>query len=265
MQIDKYITRMLGHISAPAFIVQNEKITHVNSAAQELQINQETTLEELLGHAAREYQKLEGESLTLSSNQNTFTVERMGEFDLFVMEDTPKEAEFLAFGAAAQYLRMALMQLMNTPIEQDPCTSHAIHQLHRGVSNMSDVLYYKNAKNIIRQGAEISRFIGETMDPVITYFAKLGITVNYSPLPAPLSCSINYEMIERSLLNLIANSAQADAKNISVELTASKDILTIAVIDDGHGIDRTKNQNILKVLCQVCVLRYMEKTKKHIH
>lgn len=241
--------KMLGLIARPAFVVSNNQIIGANSAAQAVLAHPEISLEDVIGpEAMAQYQDFSGSSISLAvkiqDKSQKIVIDRMDGFDLFLLEDTNTPAQLQVLGIAAQQLRTPLSMLMNSSISQDPYANQAIHQLHREISNMSDVLYYFDANDVAKQAVEAKSFVNEIMDSVIKRCAQSNIAVTYTGLDAPISCALNCDMVERALLNLIANAIKAHGQNIHVKLTAERKMLHFNITDDGMGINPAYEQNI---------------------
>lgn len=240
MEISNTALRMLEHMGRPGFIVCDGKIAYVNTDAAQYHIHPNMPLQELLlEHMARYAEFSEGSlqlTISVDDKQHPAFVERMDGFDLFLLEREDHAAQLRVLAMASQQLRVPLAGIMNSIGEGNPTANRSLHQLHRAVSNMSDVMRYRVHRKPKLQLTELRSYTAGLMESVIARSMDMNVNITYSGLSEDLYCLIDDELLERAILNLISNSIKSGSHQIDVKLRLCDTVLTLTVKDDGQGV-----------------------------
>lgn len=247
------ITGMLELLSVPGFCVQNYVITALNTSAKGLLLSSGTDISTLLLTGSREYASFSGGCLylTLSLGGESWgaAVTRMGDCDIFVLEQEEDQAELRSMALAARELREPLTNVMVTaerlfPMSaqnQDPHTKEQVARLNRGLyqilrilGNMSDA-----CGRVSRQETcDISAVIQEITEKSASLMQHAGITLTYRGLSEPVYTLADREQLERALLNILSNAMKFTGAGgtVEVRLIQEGSLLSLSVLDSGSSI-----------------------------
>lgn len=250
MEISNTALRMLEYMGRPGFMVRNAVVAYVNADAAKYHIHPGTPLQQLLGESMAQYDQFSEGCMRLSITVNELpypvTVERLEDFDLFLLEREDHTAQFRVLAMASQQLRVPLTGLMNTVGEDNPTVNRSLHQLHRVVSNMSDAMRYRIHRKPKLQTTELRGYMAALMESVIARSEQLPVNITYCGLSEPLYCLIDDELLERAVLNLISNSVKAGSHQIDVTLQLCNSVLTLTVTDDGRSVPTPLYSNMFE-------------------
>ena len=250
-------TQMLDLMVRPGFCVQNNTIIKANQAAQSLLFTQGTDIRELLFTGKEEYADFHSGCLYLTLLHNGealgASVTRLGDFDVFMLEQAADQAELQAMALAARELREPLTSVMTTadrifPIsalqddlvlkEQAARLNRGLQQMLRVIGNMSDANRYSSGIS----GRMETRDICGILQEVFTRSAELvqygNIRLSFQNLPNPVYCLADSEKLERAVLNIISNAIKFTPKGgqIHAALTRRGNMLYLQIQDTGSGI-----------------------------
>ena len=250
MELSNMVVHLLETLERPAFVASDGKIVHVNQLAQKCHIQTDMELSELLQSQMPQYQAFESDqlelTLTIGELNYSASVRKMDGLDLFLMEKVEQSSPLQALALASQKLRIPLTNLMSVIDETNPSANRALHQLHRIVSNMSDVQRYRMNRKPKLQLADVAAFMDSVMESIIAREDSLNTKIQYVGLNSSLFCMIDEELLERAILNMISNSVKAGSNQIQVSLSKKDNFLRLSVKDNGSS-----NRNIInnKLFC----------------
>ena len=248
MELSNMVVHLLETLERPAFVACKGKIVHVNQFAQKYHIQTDMEISELLQSQMPQYQAFErGQlelTLTIGELDHPVSVQKLDGMDLFLMEKESQSAPLQALALASQKLRVPLANLMSVIDETNPSANRALHQLHRIVSNMSDVQRYRMSRKPKLQLVDVAAFMDSLMESIIAREDSLNTKIQYTGLTASLFCMIDEEMLERAILNMISNSVKAESTQIQISLSRKDNLLRLIVKDNGRS-DRSIINNKL--------------------
>lgn len=247
---------MLDLMVRPGFCVKNNVIVKVNKSGQSRQIPEGAAVSDLLLNGKDEYAEFQDGCLYLtlkvSGEVCGASVTRMGDFDVFLLEEDQDQSELKAMALAAQELREPLANVMTTAdrlfpmvaLQDDPATRDQVARLNRGlfqmlrvIGNMSDASRYSTS--VSRQEIrDITGFLDEIFAQSQDLVCHTGITLTFENLQEPVYCLMDAEKLERAILNIISNAIKFTTKGGSIEakLTRRNNKLYLTVQDSGDGV-----------------------------
>lgn len=253
-QIDTLLG-MLNLMVYPAFCVKGNTIVCVNQAAKALLLSPGMPIAQLLTTGAAEYPEFEDGylylTISLEGKPWGASVTRMGEYNVFVLEDDQR-TEIQAMALAAQQLRQPLSTIMTVadqlfPVtgKDDPAAQEQVARINKGlfqmlriVTNMSDAYRYSQDHadhqeiiNICDYLDEIFRTTGETV-------RHAGIELHFQNLHEAAFSLADPEKLERAVNNILSNALKYTPKGgtIDAKLTRCNNMLYLTVQDSGNGI-----------------------------
>lgn len=247
---------MLDLIVRPGFCVQDKKIIKCNPAAQAFLLEPGMDIGPLLAIGAEEYASFSGGclylTLTLGGSNLGCSVTRMGDLDVFLVEDDADQAELQAMALAARELREPLANVMTTAerifpmdaLEDNPQLkaqsarlNRGLHQILRVIGNMSDALSYSQTV-WVPVTVNITAFMQEIFDRAEPLVAHTGIRLSLHNLSQDFYCSVDTEKLERSVMNILSNALKFTPPGgiISISLTRRDTRLYLTIQDSGEGI-----------------------------
>lgn len=239
MELSNMVVHLLETLERPAFVACKGRIVHINQLAKKYHIQANMEISDLLKSQAHQYEAFEGGqlelTLTIGELDHPVSVQKLDGLDLFLMEKSEQSAPLQALALASQKLRIPLANLMSVIDESNPSANRALYQLHRIVSNMSDVQRYRINRKPKLQLVDVTAFVDSIMESVIAREDSLNSKIQYTGLSASLFCMIDEEMLERALLNMISNSVKAGSNLIQVSMSRKDNVLRLAVKDNGRS------------------------------
>ncbi len=248
---------MLDLMVRPGFCVQDQTIVKVNPGAKALLISEGTTVSGLIAIGQEEYAAFrEGclyLTLALSGQQYGASVTRMGDFDIFLLEQDADNRELQAMALAARELREPLTNVMTTAdrllpmvaIQDDPLAQEQAARLNRGlfqilrvISNMSDAERCRTASPLRQQTQDLRALMEEIFTRAGDLVTHTGLTLSFSNLPEPVFALADQEQLERAVLNILSNAIKFTPKGGTIEarLIQRGKKLYLTVQDSGQGI-----------------------------
>lgn len=246
---------MLEHIKSPAFISDDVQVLHANAAAKSLDIVQGISLKDLLGEASADIITKE-----IRNVYYTITVSPIGEYKLYVLEQSLREQQLQSLLRAAQHLRMPLASLTSSVnsimaqarLNDDPAAICAMQKatkqlftLHRTVRNMSEAKEYFKKRYAKLENINIFQFMRELCDKLCASFEDSNVKITCNVADEDVYCNIDTELLERAFYNMISNSLKADSSNIQISFTRAGKQLQLTVCDDGRGMTSEERSGIL--------------------
>ena len=248
---------MLDLMVRPGFCVQDHKIARANEGAMNLGLKAGADIRPLLLTGKAEYEAFRSGRLYLTLNAEGqslgMSVTKIGDFDVFILEQDDDQAELRAMALAARELREPLTSVMTTadrlfPVEarlDDPATREQVARINRGllqmlriISNMSDAARYASASAARMETVDIRHFLADIFDRAEDLITHGGQTLTFRNLPDPLLCLADTEKLERAVLNILSNAIKftPSGGRIDASLTRQGNMLCLQVQDSGCGI-----------------------------
>ena len=246
---------LLDLIVQPAFSVKDGLIVYANPAALSRTVAVGCPINELLVTGQDAYSTLTSGCLylTLSVNDQPCgaSVTRMGECDIFVLEQETEEAQFQALALAAKELRQPLSNMMIAADRLTPVLNQAdtdglyaaqmkrsLHQMLRLVGNMSDAVRYAVQPQAQLELQNISRLFDEVFEKAAALTAQTDVHLTYTGLSEDILCMVSSEKLERAVYNLLSNAIKFTPAggHITASLTRHDNILHFTLKDTGSSI-----------------------------
>lgn len=252
MEKQEEIYEMLDLMIRPGFCVRDNRILHVNQAAEVLLLSPGDDVRSLFLTGLEEYEAFEGGCLYLKLNLCSMgcgvSVIRRGDTDIFLPDLDSDDKALQAMALAARELRGPLTTVMASAdglsVSQDDPEARALsarlnrglHQLLRIVGNMSDA--GRSAESSQQQVHNIGKLFSEIFDKAAALIDHTGLRLTYTGLSEEIYCLADASQLERAVLNILSNAVKFTPKGGSVEanLVRSGRILRLSVQDSGSGI-----------------------------
>lgn len=256
---------LLDLMDRPAFCVKAGIITKVSTAATAYLIEPGARINALLETGSEEYALFNGGCLYLSLNINEHilgaSVTRVGELDIFCLEQQADNAELQAMALAAQELREPLANVMATAerlfpvsaLENDPATREQVSRINRGlfqmlrvIGNMSDAGRYTTDQARRQELRDICAVVDEAFDKAAVLLEHTGVDLTYTGYPTPVYSLADSEKLERAILNILSNAIKFTPRGGSIDarLTRRDNKLYLSVRDTGNGIGSDVRGNV---------------------
>lgn len=248
---------MLDLMVRPGACVKNGKIIKCNSSARSVFLEEGMEITPLLATGDTEYAEFNGGTLYLtleiSGTQWGASVTRMGDVDVFLLEEESDRSELQAMALAARELRGPLAGIMTTAdrlfpmeaLEDDPKLREQAAKLNRGlyqmlriIGNMSDAQSYSELRRTQMETLEVREFFGEIFGKNQALVAHTGLTLRFENLSQKLYILADREKLERAVMNMISNAMKftAPGGTIDARLLHRGKKLYISLRDSGEGI-----------------------------
>lgn len=263
MEQSHEIFRMLDMMERPGFCVKDQKIVRVNAGIGH-PIVPGADIQPLLHIGEEDYAQFTGGCLYLtlmvSGKTCGASVTRVGDYDIFLLEQDADHAELQAMALAARELREPLANVMTTAdrlfpmvaLQDDPATHEQVARLNRGlfqmlrvICNMSDANRYTTAVSH-PETRDICAFLDEVFSKASSLVTHTGIELTFTNLPEPVLCLVDGEKLERAVLNIISNAIKFTPKGGTIEakLLRRGNSLCLTVQDSGDGLNDSLKGNI---------------------
>lgn len=258
---------MLDLMVSPGFCVKDNTVVRVNAQAKSCLIEEGTPVGQLLLTGSEEYAEFTGGCLYLTlqvSGQSWgASVTRMGDFDVFLLEQEDDQAELKAMALAARELREPLTSVMTTAdrlfpltaLQEDPQTKEQVSRLNRGlfqmlrvIGNMSDANRYAASSCPPRETLDICHLMQEVFERADGLVSHTGITLTFRSHPESVICLCDSEKLERAVMNILSNALKFTPRGgtIDASLTRRGKKLYLAVQDNGDGIESELRSSIFR-------------------
>lgn len=244
---------ILNLMVQPAFAVQDGVITLVNTAAEGYMLSPGTPIGELLHTGAEEYAAFSQGclylSLSIAGSPCGVSVRRMGNMDIFTLEQESEQAELQAMALAAQELRGPLSSVMSVadrlfPLaddgegqekEQISRINRGLFQMLRIVSNMSDAYRYCQQTEPRLTVHNITQVVGDIFEKAIPMLAHAGVTLTFTNLPRAVFSLADVEKLERGIHNILSNAVKFSPAGspVAARLSQQGNYLRLTVQNSG--------------------------------
>ena len=257
MEQREEIILMLNQIPNPAFLVKDGSILEINPSAAVQMVTVGTAVETLLATGQQEYVDYTGGSLflTLSINGNLHnaSISKVGQYDLFVMDQEDDDAELQSMALAAQELRNPLSGVMSVadslfPLigdAEDEASQKKIAQINRGlfqmlriISNMSDAYRYSREQHPRLETRDICSVLDAIFEACTPLVQHTGLSLSYTGLSERIYCLIDEEKLERGIHNIISNALKftQPGGTIDARLCRKKNMLYLTIQNSGSDV-----------------------------
>ena len=235
-------------LDRPAFWVNDGIVTEVNTSAQQqylIEVGQPVDI--LLSYHAEEYAKFKSGKLYLQVSGHNATVTAYKDGHLFVLDSEISLPEQRVLIQTSQHLRDPLSSsVINTSslldmgsVKENPDIYNCIaqinrnlHQILRTVNNMSDAALPSTIQKSDRTLQNAKSVFDEIFEKANQYVQATGHELQYKGLKQSVTCCLNYELLERSVLNLISNAVKfsdpGSTIRVTIQQSKNKIALTIA-------------------------------------
>ncbi len=258
-------SQMLELLTAPAFCTESGIIARVNHAAERLLLSPGSDVRTLLTNAREEYETFtEGViylTLCLSGSAYGASVTRMDGFDVFVLEESDAPAQLRAFALAAKELRKPLSGIMaiadsvlpavvkegaDDVREQVAQLNRGLYQVLRIVGNMSDAARYLEEGFFRPETRDICAILDEIFRQAAAFCEQSHIQFRFQVPSQVIYCSVDAELLQRAVLNLISNALKfvSDGGWISCKAVQKGNKLHLTVSDSGSGIPEALRSSV---------------------
>lgn len=248
---------MLDLIVRPGFCVKDHIIVKVNPAAEALMLAPGTDIRTLLLTGKQEYADFQEGCLYLTLSLGTeawgASVTKMEDFHVFLLEQEQNRSELQAMALAARELRTPLANVMSTAellfpmsaLQEDPAIRDYAGRMNRGlmqmlriIGNMSDAHRYATDAGNRMETRDVGKLFQEIFDHSAELLSYVGLKLTFRNLSTSVSCLVDSEKLERSVLNILSNATKFTPKGGSVDcsLTLQGTMLYLQIQDNGSGI-----------------------------
>lgn len=223
-------TDFLELMAQPSFCVQDGCIRQVNAAAAAMQLTEGTDVFSLLRDGSEEYREFAGGTLFLTllleSIPWSARVSRVQDWDVFQLEPAQANEKLQALAVAAQSLRAPLSGLMicadqiypRLDVQKDPklreLAAHVnqnLFRLLRIVSNMSDAADFGSVFADRMEYRDAAAILDEIFRKAAELTVQADVTLQYQGVESAVTM-VNYDQLERGILNVISNSLKFTPK-----------------------------------------------------
>ncbi len=258
---------MLDLMVQPGLCVKDRQIVKLNQPAAGLQLNVGDAIMPLLLTGAEEYEAFNGGCLYLTigigGRSCGASVSRVGDLDIFLLEEDTDQAELQAMALAARELREPLANVMITadrlfPLtaqNENPHMQEQVARLNRGlmqmlrvISNMSDAGRFSSGTAARPETIDVDAFLRELCDKSAALVSHAGLQLCYEGLQEPVFSFVDSQMLERAVLNLFSNAIKFTPKggSIDVKLARKGSKLVLTVRDSGQGVADTLRGSVFR-------------------
>lgn len=256
---------MLDLMVSPGFCAKDGNIIKCNASALALLLREGMEVSPLLATGSAEYAEFSDGCLHLMLNISGVrigaSVNRVGEYDVFILEEGSEQAELQAMALAARELREPLSGIFSTvdrlfPIaasREDPALleqvtrmNKGLHQMLRIISNMTDAGRYAASPGAQMETTEITAFLQEIFDRAQDLAIHAGISLRFENLPQKVFTLADREKLERAVMNILSNAMKftPSGGTILAKLTRRENRLFLRIQDNGEGIPDAVRGNI---------------------
>lgn len=248
---------MLDLMVSPGFCVKDQKIIKCNAAALGLLIREGTEIASLLATGQAEYAEFDRGCLYLMLDiagvRVGASVSRLGDQDVFLLDEESEQAELRAMALAARELREPLTGIMAAAdrlfpmpaMQEDPACREQSARLNRGlyqilriIGNMSDAGRYAAPPAARLETVEIAAFFQEVFDRARELVSQVGLTLRFENLPHVLYTQADTEKLERAVMNILSNAMKFTPAggHIEAKLHRQGTRLYLTIQDSGEGV-----------------------------
>lgn len=229
MEQNRDLEIIINQIESPAFLVQNDTVCAVNSAAAQYDLSIGQRIIDMIAIGKEEYADFQDGNLYLTVSAGGVkldcSVTKLQNSNLFIVESKPLQTDLQLLSLAAKQLSFPLSELsilFDKASGIDDAEKEKINkilfQLHRITNNMSDAVYLQNNSQSL-QTVELCSVIEEILEKAETLFTNTEIDLTYQLPNTPLYAPASTELLERAVYNLLSNAAKYGTSHISASLT----------------------------------------------
>lgn len=237
MNNPKNSTALLDMFQHPVFRVKDGHILEVNSTAETREIQAGIPIADLLPNNYDVYCGYTGGCLSISVQvggvEYIATVLRSEDGDIFHLQDLEESPELRIMALAAQQLRNPLSEVMTATEtlfskeliqnrEQIGLINKGLFQLLREIGNMSAVSTYKQGRTYGKETKNAVAVINETMEKAQVLCSNTSKQLRYTSICEAVYCSVDEEMLERAIYNLVSNAIKFSPANSTIDVKLSK-------------------------------------------
>lgn len=239
----------------PVFTVQDGRIHRVNQAAARLLLTEGTPIASLLCKGQELYTDFSEGSLyvTLSifGTEWGASVTWMEDTVYFALDQQVETGELRALALAARELRAPLAEAMLSaeklkPSAQTSQITRDLYQLLRIIGNMSDA---SGASPLFRpESRDADALMREILEKVEALTGDSGRTIRYEGLKESVICLLDWQQVERAVLNMLSNALKFTpaGSTVTVSLTRQGNFLYLRVADTGSGIPEDVRKTVFQ-------------------
>ena len=256
---------MLDLMVRPGFCVKDGKILKCNASALGILLREGMEILPMLATGEAEYAEFEQGCLYLMLNISGVkvgaSVTRMGDCDIFILEEDSEQAQLQAMALAARELREPLSSILATAdrlfpmaaAQDDPAMREQVARMNRGlyqllriVGNMSDAGSYIIAPATQQEVLDIPGFLQEVFHKASHLTSQAGITLRFENLNQSIYSLADREKLERAVLNILSNAMKFTPAGgtIDARLIRKGSRLSLTIQDSGEGIPETIRSSI---------------------
>ena len=236
MDISQTTISLLEQLPQPGFLAKNNIVEFANRGARLRNIQEGANVYDFITIGQQEYSKFTSGKLilttTLSDIKYNTVVTDSDQYHMFCLESEYAMPELRAFTVAAKALRSPLSSMQiridellpNKTIQSSPDlhtqlkeVNKGLYQLHRAVRNMSDASIISSfgdteLRNIVALLTGLTKKAN-------TLLAPISRRITFQPLSQKIYCQVNWEILERAILNLISNAAKYAKEDTPIQLS----------------------------------------------
>ena len=247
---------MLSQINQPAFLVQNGEIICANQRAMQYMVEIGTPVSKLLISGKEEYSEFQSGSIyliiSLCGTEHPCCVTQLQDHQLFIVEESPTNAQLQVLALAAQQLCMPLSEITllldritNIPDADKAQVKHNLYKLQRIIGNMSDAENLINSKPNMRT-CEICSFMEEILEKAKTLLSQSGISLQYQLPNQPIFTQADSDLIKRAVYNLISNAAKFGTKLKPIKITLKQNGNRVYMTVSGGALSNVPADNVFR-------------------
>ncbi len=255
MKEQKDTLNVLNLMTQPAFLVQDGRISQLNTAAAQLTLEIGTPIQKLLPDSSLESDEFQDGCLYLTvhhaGQKLGCAVYPRNDGLLFVISSETDQAELRALALTAAGMRQPLSEMVQAAnglqsIAQPEAKQHLaqlnkqIYQLHRMLGNMSDAVRYATEPQGNFVCRDVVALVEEYFDHAKSLLAHSKLALEYQPPNESILCMVDDHLLERAVYNMLSNAAKfsSPGDTIRAGLSRKGQRLQLWVEDSGSGIPK---------------------------
>lgn len=237
---------LLELLPRPVFCAKEGLITRLNQPARKLYLREGLRVDALMEAGNENYAAFSGGLLyvTLTIHGQSFgaSVVRMGDEDLFTLDQQFESEQLRVLALAARELRAPLTDAMLAAeqLSQDDVVrgklNRSLYQLLRVIGNMSDAS--GSSLSFHPERRNVNAVFREIAEKITALSGTSGTEIIYTGLQTECSCVFDRQLMERAVLNMVSNALKFTPAGgtIHLLLRASGKQFCFSVTDTGSGI-----------------------------
>lgn len=249
-------TEMLELMPNPVFCVAGGDIVRLNTPARKLFLREGLSLAPLLASGSEDYDHFSGGmlylTLTIFGQQFGASVVRVGQEDVFTLDQPFDSEELRALSLAARELRaplsnaMLAAQRLPAGSEATSKVNQSLFQLLRIIGNMSDAAGVSPA--FCPENLNVTSLFQEIAEKAIALCASTGHIITYTGPDNPCLCRLDRQLMERAALNMLSNALKftPPGGTIALSLHQTGKLFRFSVSDSGTGIPPQEQSSLFR-------------------